>query len=129
MRTMKDKTAFLILRFSLGAVFILFGIGKLQGDVWAQTIKSMAVFQDLPWSVDHTVMFIGLMEILTGAGLIAGLRTRFFAVLAAIQLTAILFLLNFQETRDIGLWGAAVFMALVKEDFLSLDRWISKKEV
>lgn len=78
-----------MIRVSLGLVFLLFGIGKLRGDVWAQTIRSMDFFLKLPWSVETSVMLIGSIEIVTGAALILGLCTRFFAACAAAQLLGI----------------------------------------
>ncbi len=119
---MKNQIAFTILRVSLGAVFLLFGIGKFQDDVWAQTIRNMDVFQSLPWNIDLTVLMIGTSEVVVGTALILGIFTRMFAAAAALQLTSILFLLQFQETRDFGLLGAAVYMALVKQESFGLPR-------
>ncbi len=67
-------------------------------------------------SLDLTVLMIGITETLTGPGLMLGVFTRFFAALAAVQLFSILLLLQFEETRDIGLFGAAVYMALAGND-------------
>lgn len=112
---MKNRFAFLILRLSLGSVFLIFGIGKFRNDVWAQTIRSMDFFLRLPWDVGVSVFLIGLTETATGLALITGFFTRFFAVIAALQLSAILVLLNFQENRDIALLGAAIYIAIVNE--------------
>ena len=117
---MRNKIAVTILRVSLGVVFLIFGIGKFQDDIWAETIKSMAVFRGLPWSVNITVLLVGSSEVITGVFLILGFLTRFFSAVAAVQLLMILFLLQFQETRDIGLLGAAVYMALVKDTSLGV---------
>ncbi len=120
---MKNKIAFFVLRVSLGIVFLAFGIGKFQGDVWAQTIKGMEIFQHLPWSVDITVLMIAISEVITGTFLILGVFTRLISAIAAGQLFTILFLLQFQETRDIGLLGMAVYMALVKDESFGV-MWI-----
>lgn len=120
---MKNKIAFTILRISLGVVFLIFGIGKLQDDIWAQTIKSMEIFQGLPWDVSITVFLIGVSEITIGAFLTLGVFTRVFSAVASLQLLTILFLLQFQEIRDIGLLGAAVFMALVESESFGV-KWI-----
>ncbi|MDD5477653.1 MAG: DoxX family protein [Candidatus Omnitrophica bacterium] len=112
---MKNRLAFLILRLSLGLVFLIFGIGKFRNDVWAQTIRSMDFFLRLPWDVSVSVFLIGLTEAATGLALIAGFFIRFFAVIAALQLSAILVLLNFQENRDIALLGAAICIAIVND--------------
>ena len=109
---MKDKISIFILRAGLGIVFLLFGVGKFNSDIWAQTIQGMSFFQALPWSTNISVPIIGALEILTGLCLITGFLTRFFAFLAALQLIAILALLNFQEIRDIGLLAIAVYLLL-----------------
>jgi uncharacterized membrane protein YphA (DoxX/SURF4 family) len=123
----KRNIAFLILRVSLGVVFLLFGIGKFQNDIWAQTIKSMEFFMKFPWDVNISVILIGTMETLTGLALILGLFTRFFAGLAALQLISILILLKFEETRDIGLLGAAIYTMVGSNDFFSLDGLLKTK--
>ena len=120
---MKDKIAFTILRVSLGVVFLIFGIGKFQDDIWAQTIKSMEIFQELPWDVGITVFLIGVSEVVTGAFLILGVFTRLFSAIASLQLLVILVLLQFQEIRDIGLLGAAIYTALVRDESFGV-KWI-----
>jgi uncharacterized membrane protein YphA (DoxX/SURF4 family) len=112
---MKEKLGSTLLRIGLGTVFLLFGIGKFQNDYWARTMASMPFFEKLPWSTDISVLIAGCMEVLTGGCLVLGLWTRVFASLAAAQLVTILVLVQFQETRDIGLLGAALFMALAPD--------------
>jgi len=123
---MKNKLPLLMLRVSLGLVFLLFGMGKFQNDVWAQTIKAMDFFLKLPWDVSISVLIIGAIEVITGIALILGLFTRFFAALAALQLAGILILLKFGETRDIGLLGLAIFLAFTQNDALGIDRLLAK---
>jgi uncharacterized membrane protein YphA (DoxX/SURF4 family) len=125
---MKNKIAFVLMRVGLGVVFLLFGIGKFRNDIWAETIKNMDFFLKLPWDVNLSVFFIGLLETLTGIALIVGLFTRFFSGLACAQLMGILILLGFQETRDFGLLGAAIYLATVKSDFLSIDWFLAKQK-
>ncbi|MCK5215992.1 MAG: DoxX family protein [Candidatus Omnitrophica bacterium] len=119
---MKDKIAFTILRVGLGVVFLIFGIGKFQDDIWAQTIRSMEVFQGLPWDVGITVFLVGVSEVVAGTFLILGVFTRIFSAIASLQLLVILFLLQFQEIRDFGLLGAAIYMALVKDESFGFNR-------
>ena len=123
---MKNKIDFLAMRVSLGLVFLIFGIGKFKNDIWAETIKTMDFFIRLPWDVNISVALIGITEILTGAALIIGLFTRFFAAISAAQLMGILILLNFQETRDIGLLGMAIYMTIVDNDAFAID-WLWRK--
>ncbi len=125
---MREKIALTILRIGLGVVFLIFGIGKFRNDLWAQTIRNMDFFLSLPWSVNISIFFIGVLEVLTGISLIIGFFTRFFALLAVLELAGILVLLNFQEVRDIGLMGIAVFFAVKKNDSLGVD-YIFKKHL
>jgi uncharacterized membrane protein YphA (DoxX/SURF4 family) len=127
--TRSHKIAVLLLRVSLGTVFLIFGIGKFQNDIWAQTIRNMDIFRGLPWSLDLTVLMIGVVETITGAGLIAGIFTRFFAALAAAQLTGIIILLKFEETRDIGLLGAALYLAMAGMETWGLGNIWKRKVV
>lgn len=118
---LKNKFAFLIMRVSLGVVFLIFGIGKFRNDIWAETIKTMDFFIKLPWDVNISVILIGAIETLTGIALTIGLFTRFFAAVAAAQLIGILILLKFEETRDIGLLGMAIYMAIANNDCFGID--------
>lgn len=124
---MKNKIGLLILRVSLGTVFLIFGFGKFQNDMWAQTIRNMAVFESLPWSTDATVIIVGMVEVVTAGALILGVFTRWFAVLAALQLATILVLLKFQQIRDIGLLGAAVYLTLTGNDWGGLGQGMQRK--
>lgn len=123
---MKNKFAFFVMRFSLGLVFLFFGIGKLYNDIWAETIRGMDFFIKLPWDINISVVVIGIAEILTGLALIIGLFTRFFAIVAATQLIGILVLLKFGEVRDIGLLGMAIYMMIVNDDTFTID-WLWRK--
>lgn len=114
------------MRVGLGIVFFTFGIGKFSNDIWVETIRNMDFFIRLPWNVNISVALVGITEVLTGAALIIGLFTRFFAFAATAQLIGILILLKFGETRDIGLLGMALYMALIKEDSFGVD-WLWKK--
>ncbi len=127
---MKSKIAFTLMRILLGLVFLLFGIGKFQNDIWAQTIKTMAILQKLPWDINVSLFLIGTSEVLIGAALIGGIFTRLFAGLAALELIVILIFLKFQEVRDIGLFGAALYMALAKVDsFNIIGLWKKREEL
>ncbi len=118
---MIERIAFLIMRIGLGVVFLVFGIGKFQNDVWVHTIRHMDFFIKAPWSVDASIVLIGVSEVVIGMCLITGVFRRFFAGLAAIELLGILVLLNFGEIRDVGLLGLALYLAVAKNDFFSLS--------
>ncbi len=123
---MKNKLAFLALRVALGLVFLIFGIGKFRNDIWVETIKAMDFFIKLPWDVNISIALIGIIEILTGLALIIGLFTRLFAALAVVQLIGILILLRFEEVRDIGLLGMAIYMTIIRNDAFTVD-WLWRK--
>ncbi|MBP7216892.1 MAG: DoxX family protein [Candidatus Omnitrophica bacterium] len=129
---MLPRIALTILQVSLGVVFFVFGIGKFQNDYWARTMASMDIFQRLPWSPAVSVIIAGIMEVATGLALMVGFRRRLFAFMAAIQLLIILFLLSFQEIRDVGLFGSALFLACSKEPAFGFDyvwkRYESRKK-
>ena len=125
---MKNKVAFLILRISIGMVFLIFGIGKFKNDIWVETIKAMDFFLKLPWNVNISVYLIGGLEILTGVSLVLGLFTRFFAVCAVAQLSGILILLKFGETRDIGLLAAALYIAVTGNETWGIDLLWKKRK-
>ncbi len=120
----KSGLSFLILRVGLGVVFLLFGIGKFRGDGWADTMRSMDFFKALPWSIDASISMSGFLEVATGAGLVLGAWTSFWALAAAAQLITILWLLvglGIYEWRDIGLLAACLALFFCPEDFFSLD--------
>ncbi len=124
---MKKNIAFLFLRVGLGVVFLVFGIGKFQNDIWAQTMRTMNFFLALPWDVNISVILVGIVEAITGVALITGLFARFFAGTAAIQLMGILVLLKFEEVRDIGLLGAAIYIALIYDESLTITLFWKKR--
>ncbi len=113
----------LVLRLSLGVVFLIFGVGKFHHDYWARTIESMELFQRLPWNPQLSVKLIGGLEVATGVALILGLGTRLMSGLAALQLLAILILLQFQEIRDMALLAQAIYLMVQKEAGVGID-WI-----
>ena len=121
---MREKIAYTVLRAGLGIVFLIFGIGKFQNDLWAQSIRHTDFFIKLPWDVNISLMLIGTMEIATGVCLIIGLFSRLFAALAALELIGILILINFQEMRDIGLLAAAIYLAITKREAFGVDNFL-----
>ena len=122
---MSVKIAYTVMRLCLGVVFLIFGVGKFQHDYWARTIETMDFFQHFPWPAAVSVILIGATEVATGVLLIVGLFTRMAAALSALQLTGILILLNFSETRDIGLWGTALYLAISAGPSFGLDDYRS----
>ncbi len=109
---MKEKIALGLLRISLGSVFLIFGIGKFANDYWARTMSAMPFIEGLPWPAQYSVWGVGVVEVLTAVCLISGFFVRIAGIVAAVQLTAILILVQFQETRDIALLGSAIYLAI-----------------
>lgn len=125
---MRKKIIYLFLRVSLGAVFLIFGMGKFDNDVWAKTIQNMAFFRSLPWDAHVSVILVGATEVATGVALILGFSTRFFACIASIMLLGIILLLQLQEIRDIGLLGAAFYLAMENDNSWGISRLLKKKK-
>lgn len=117
----------LLMRLGLGVVFLFFGIGKFRNDEWALMMHSMDFFQTLPWKVEVSILISGILEVATGACLLAGFYLRLAALLAACQLSAILVLLGYQEIfeiRDIGLLAMAISIAVSPRTGWRLDSWV-----
>ena len=123
---MKKPVSSFILRIGLGLIFLFFGIGKFQNDIWAETMKNMPIFSLIPLNINTIVTIDGVIEVLTGIFLILGIFTRMTALIASLQLAAILFLLKFEETRDIGLLAMAISLTITGSNFLSIDNLINK---
>ncbi len=112
MKLTKDH-GLLIARVCLALVFIWFGIGKFQDDVWAETMRGMPMMQHMQPAVSDTLVYIvGATEIIIGVFLAAGLFLRTTAVIAALELFFIFFVLKVYEVRDLGLIGALILLAI-----------------
>ena len=107
----KDCSTF-ALRLGLGIVFLIFGIGKLRQDIWFATMKSMHMFSMFGSQINYFIYFVGIVEIVIGISLVMGLFTRFFALLAALELVSILILASFWKIRDIALLAAAISLII-----------------
>jgi len=125
---MRRKLAWFILRVSLGAVFLIFGIGKFRNDIWAQTMRTMDFFQRLPWNVDTSIILAGITEVIIGICLILGFLSRFAAAVAVLMLVSILWLFSFQEIRDFGLLGAAACLMITPEVSWGIDWLVQAKK-
>ena len=113
------KYSNLVLRLSLAAVFLWFGIDKfLHPDYWfnawiPQSISSL--WQHIGLRPMDIVYVSGVFEILVGVGLIANIFVFFFSVLSILFIVSIMLFSGFSEIaiRNIGLIGG----------FLSLMFW------
>ncbi len=113
------KYSNLVLRLSLAAVFLWFGIDKFfHPDYWfnAWVPQSVAaIWESVGLGAMDIVYVSAVFEILVGVSLITNIFVFFFSALSVLFLIGIMFFSGFSEVlvRDIGLMGA----------FLSLMFW------
>ncbi|MBM7702765.1 DoxX family protein [Metabacillus iocasae] len=127
------KLGTLIVRITLGIIFFMHGLVKMQGGVentagWFDSIG-------LPGGLAYVVTFI---ELIGGALLIIGFGTRVVsALLASIMIGAILTvklpagLLGNEQMGgyelDLALLAMALHLLLAGSEWLSVDKWIKEK--
>ena len=119
----------IVLRATLGAVFLLFGIDKFRHpDRWVYWVPQ--------WVGDYidpsTFIFLGgIFETLIAVLLISGLFTRLAALASALFFISVLVFIGADDTttRDIGLLGEALALILSGGGKWSLDGrlWASPK--
>lgn len=106
----------MVLRLGGGSVFLWFGIDKwIHPESWFGYIPNW--FWPLsPVGAEETLIILGILEFLIGAMLIMGKYVREAAILAVVQLFAILVVTGANEVtvRDVGLMG--IYLALIIED-------------
>lgn len=107
----------LILRLSLAAVFLWFGIGKcMQSQYWVDAWLSMGTQRlaaVVGMSPVNLIVLIGIFEILVATSLVTGFFQRWFAVAGAVYLVLVLSVHGLSEVlvRDLGLIGALLALA------------------
>ena len=116
-----------ILRLGIGFVFIYAGILKLMNPMFAEMLK-------LPSSL---FLFIAVLEVLSGVGVILGLLTRPSAIFQIIILLGAIFIVaggnisNPQSAQiivpNIGLLTMSIFLLLYGPGKCSLDTKLIKK--
>lgn len=102
----------LIARIAMAIVFIWFGIGKFQDDIWAETMRQHPMMHRVPVPIDTQIYLAGVTEIAIGVFLLAGVYIRAAAVIGALELVFIFFFMGIYEVRDLGLIGALVMLAI-----------------
>lgn len=111
----------LLLRLTLGAVFLLFGVDKFSHpDRWVHWVPG--------WLEDAieppaSIFLAAIFETSVGLLLLAGLLTRLAALAGALFLAAILVFIGADDTttRDIGLFGEALALVISGGGRWSLD--------
>ncbi|MDN3016241.1 DoxX family protein [Paenibacillus sp. BSR1-1] len=131
---LKNEVGALILRVTLGAIFLIHGIVKFQGGI--ENIVGWFSSIGLPGFMAYAV---ALIEIIGGIALIIGLGTRIVSALFSIlMIGAILkvklsvgFLGNGQMAGyelDLGFLAIAVFLVISGSKLISIDQFFSKKD-
>ncbi|MGG1675415.1 DoxX family protein [Neobacillus sp. NRS-1170] len=131
---LKNEVGALILRVTLGALFLIHGIVKYQGGI--ENIVGWFSSIGLPGFMAYAV---GLLEIIGGISLIIGLGTRIVSALFSfLMIGAILkvklsvgLLGNGQMAGyelDLGFLAMAVFLVISGSRLLSIDQLVTKKD-
>jgi len=111
----------LILRFSLAAVFLWFGIGRfMQSQYWVDTwlpVRVQHMATAVGMSPVNLVVLIGILEVLIATSLVTGFFQRWFAGIGAVFLVLVMAVNGIDEilVRDIGLTGALLSLMLWPE--------------
>lgn len=106
-----------VLRFSLAAVFIWFGVDKfIHPSYWVSAwvpSSVVAVLEGIRVTPGTFLVGVALFELLVGVSLVSGMFIRSFAGIAAVFLLSILLFFGPTEilVRDIGLMGGLVALA------------------
>lgn len=125
------KYAPAVVRIGLGLVFLWFGISQISAPAdWAIMIPAYATKLP-PFSPETLITLHGSFEIIFGALLFVGFKTRLAAFLLALNLANITFLVGYNAigVRDFGLLMATVSIVLRGADSFTLDSFLEKKKV
>lgn len=126
---MEKNLSRIILRFSLGLVFLYFGINQvINPDNWVGYIPGF--LNGVIITANNLVMINGLMEIILGIFMILGLYLRFSSLALGIHLLFISFSLGFTPigVRDFGLAMVTLVVFLDGIDKYCLDWKFNKKK-
>jgi uncharacterized membrane protein YphA (DoxX/SURF4 family) len=118
-----------ILRIGISLVFLWFGFQQIQNaQVWTSFIPQ-SIADISPFGVITLVHLNGAFEIVFSLALILGIFTRTAAILLAIHMFDITFVIGYNALgmRDLGLAIAMLAVCLYGPDRLCLDRFLDKK--
>lgn len=105
-----DRAARFVLRAGLAVVFLWFGLDKfVHTGYWAMWVPA-----GLDLLATETGLYaVGLLEVALGGLLLAGVRVREAALVASVNLAAIVVLSGVEPVvRDVGLLGATLYLVL-----------------
>jgi uncharacterized membrane protein YphA (DoxX/SURF4 family) len=122
-----EKYSALSLRIGLSLVLFYFAFNQLiNAEAWAGLVPSYMSFMP-----SINVIYLNAnVEIILGLLILVGLFTRVAAGLFALHLVTIIFALginNPSAIRDVGLFFAALSLALHERVYLSVDSLIKKR--
>lgn len=129
----KDKMslwALLVVRVGLSAVFLWFGIYQIMDPAPWGVLIPQAIISLSGLSATTLVLFNGWFEVVFGICLLLGFFTRLTALLLALHLFNITFVVGYNDVgvRDFGLAMATLSIFLRGSDALSLDARLEKKK-
>jgi uncharacterized membrane protein YphA (DoxX/SURF4 family) len=120
----------LVLRVGIALVFLWFGTDQLMNpENWSGTIPQSVV--DMSGMSAETIVYLnGGFEVIFCLALLVGLFTRIAALLLALHLMSILFVVGYNHigVRDFGLMMATLSIFLHGPDSYSLDSYIARKK-
>ena len=117
----KEEAVSLLLRFSLGFVFLWFGIDKfVHPEIWAGWMPSWLVLPQTQF-----IYALGVVETVIGLCLVLRVAVSVAACAAAFLLACIIVSVPWSEisVRDIGLLGAVLALVFAKRDSFTIVRF------
>ena len=126
MKTMKIFSP-VVLRVGIAVVFIWFGFNQFTHTTDWIGFVPQSISDMLSLSATTLVHINGVFEIVFGIALLLGFYTRFAALMLALHLLDITYIVGYSSigVRDFGLSIATIAIFLQGKDFLTLDRYIS----
>ncbi len=118
-----------ILRVGISLVFLWFGSNQIMDPkTWAGFVPDSVVSMS-HLDVNTLVYLNGIFEITLGSALLLGFFTRLSALLLALHIIDITYIVGFDATgvRDFGLSIATLAVFLNGMDTISLDYWTKRQ--
>lgn len=125
-----EKLSNLFIRIGVGFIFFYFGIDKFfHTQAWMNWIPPKLTFI-LPISTQTFTYILGIIEMTIGLFIFLGFLTRIFALLASLNLLAIIITVGFNEiaARDIAILAASISLIFSGSKILCLDGLLRKKK-
>lgn len=119
----------IVLRIGISLVFLWFAFDQFLNPMSYVGFIPQSILDLSPVSANVIVHLNALFEIIFGTALILGFYTRFAALLLALHLLDITYVVGFDGlgVRDFGLSIATLAVFMYGKDFFSLDRYVSGK--